>query len=54
MGNSCKLANQAITVLLKELLRYKAKKERIVAKIAGGASMFPACEFVTHNVPYPF
>jgi chemotaxis protein CheD len=37
---SCKFANRAIPVLLKEMLRYKAKKERIVAKIAGGASMF--------------
>ena len=41
---SCKFASRAIPVLLKEMLLYKAKKERIVAKIAGGASMFAAMD----------
>jgi len=43
-GKCCKFADKAIPVLLKEMLRYKAKKERIVAKMAGGASMFSAMD----------
>ncbi|MHC1600018.1 MAG: chemotaxis protein CheD [Candidatus Methanospirareceae archaeon] len=40
----CKYADTAVPLLLKEMLRHKAKKERIVAKIAGGASMFSAMD----------
>jgi chemotaxis protein CheD len=43
-GKCCKFADRAIPLLLKEMLRYKAVKERIVAKIAGGASMFSAMD----------
>lgn len=41
---NCKFANRAVPALLKEMLRNNAKKERIVAKIAGGASMFTAMD----------
>lgn len=44
MGKCCKFADRAVPVLLKEMLRWNAKKERIVAKIAGGASMFSAMD----------
>ncbi len=43
-GKSCKFADRAVPVLLKEMLQHKARKERIVAKIAGGASMFSAMD----------
>ncbi len=43
-GKCCKFADRAIPLLLKEMLRYKAVKERTVAKIAGGASMFSAMD----------
>jgi len=43
-GKCCKFADRAVPVLLKEMLRGNAKKERIVAKIAGGASMFSAMD----------
>ena len=35
-------ASTAIPTLLEDVLRAGAKRERIVAKLAGGASMFPA------------
>lgn len=37
---SCKYADIAVPLLLEEMMRYKAKKGQIVAKIAGGATMF--------------
>ncbi len=37
---SCKFADVAVLILLEEMLRHDAKKKQIVAKIAGGASMF--------------
>ncbi len=37
---SCKFADEAVLILLEEMLRHDAKKMQIVAKIAGGASMF--------------
>jgi chemotaxis protein CheD len=37
---SCKYADTAVPLLLKEMMRSKAKKGQIVAKIAGGATMF--------------
>jgi chemotaxis protein CheD len=43
-GKCCKFADRAVPVLLKEMLRWNAKKERIVAKMAGGASMFSAMD----------
>lgn len=43
-GKCCKFADRAVPVLVKELLRHKAEKERIVAKMAGGASMFSAMD----------
>ena len=38
--NSCKYADTAVPLLLKEMLRHNAKKNLIEAKIAGGATMF--------------
>ena len=43
-GKCCKFADRAVPVLLKGMLQHKARKERIVAKIAGGASMFSAMD----------
>jgi Chemotaxis protein; stimulates methylation of MCP proteins len=40
----CKFANRAVPLLIKGMLRYKARQERMVAKIAGGASMFSAMD----------
>lgn len=40
----CKYADRAIPILLREMARCDAKKEHIVAKIAGGASMFAAMD----------
>jgi chemotaxis protein CheD len=41
---TCKYADTAVPLLLKEMVRHNAKKEQIVAKIAGGATMFPAMD----------
>ncbi|MBN1762561.1 MAG: chemotaxis protein CheD [Methanomicrobia archaeon] len=41
---SCKYADLAIPLLLNEMLKHDARKGRIVAKIAGGASMFAAMD----------
>ncbi|MBA7517138.1 Chemoreceptor glutamine deamidase CheD [subsurface metagenome] len=43
-GKCCKFADIAVPVLVKEMLRHKTAKERIVAKMAGGASMFSAMD----------
>lgn len=40
----CKYADTAVPLLLKEMLRHNARKDRIVAKMAGGASMFSAMD----------
>lgn len=40
----CKYADRAIPILLKEMARCDAKKEHIVAKIAGGASIFSSMD----------
>lgn len=39
-NSCCKFADVAVPVLLEEMERHKAEKKQIVAKIAGGASMF--------------
>ena len=44
--NSCKYADTAVPSLLKEMVRHKAKKDQIVAKIAGGATMFSAMDIL--------
>jgi chemotaxis protein CheD len=40
-SRSCKYADRAVSNLLREILESGAKKWRIAAKIAGGASLFP-------------
>lgn len=39
-GNRAKFADTAIELLLEEMLKARGNKDRIVAKIAGGAQMF--------------
>ncbi len=43
---SCKFADRAVPLLLKEMLRQNARKKQIVAKIAGGASMFSVMDIL--------
>jgi len=45
-GKCCKFANRAVPVLLNEMLKHKARKEWIVAKIAGGASVFSTIDML--------
>jgi chemotaxis protein CheD len=40
VGKTCKYADTAVPLLLKEMVRHKAKKEQTIAKIAGGATLF--------------
>ncbi len=40
-GNPRKFADKAIDLMLAEMVRMGAKKERVKAKIFGGANMFP-------------
>lgn len=43
-AKSCKYADTAVPLLLKAMFRRNAKKDKIVAKMAGGASMFSAMD----------